>query len=80
MLKPLRGEVNNIYYLIRIASVLACHEIQCFQVLSLLSCVSHCKKKKKTNKVILPAPLQPIPVIIGEPSERILIDCVGPLP
>ncbi len=33
----------------------------------------------KPNKFIPPAPLKPIPVI-GEPFERILFDCVGPLP
>lgn len=34
---------------------------------------------RKTNQVIPPAPLHPIPVI-GEPFDHILIDCVGPLP
>lgn len=33
----------------------------------------------KSNQVIPPAPLLPIPVI-GEPFEHIIIDCVGPLP
>lgn len=38
-----------------------------------------CQIAGKPNQVIPPAPLQPIPVM-GEPFERILIDCVGPLP
>lgn len=33
----------------------------------------------KPNQVIPPAPLHPIPVM-GEPFERVVIDCVGPLP
>lgn len=33
----------------------------------------------KPNKVIPPAPLHPIPAI-GEPFERVLVHCVGPLP
>lgn len=38
-----------------------------------------CQKAGKPNQVIPPAPLKPIPVLC-EPFERILIDCVGPLP
>ncbi|XDV49410.1 hypothetical protein PO909_018663 [Leuciscus waleckii] len=38
-----------------------------------------CQLSGKPNQVIPPAPLRPIPVL-GEPFERILIDCVGPLP
>lgn len=38
-----------------------------------------CQIVGKPNQKIPPAPLHPIPVI-GEPFERILIDCVGPLP
>uniref|UniRef100_A0A3B3Q649 Gypsy retrotransposon integrase-like protein 1 n=1 Tax=Paramormyrops kingsleyae TaxID=1676925 RepID=A0A3B3Q649_9TELE len=38
-----------------------------------------CQIAGKPNQVIPPAPLRPIPVM-GEPFERILIDCVGPLP
>ncbi|KAL3987989.1 helicase SRCAP [Sarotherodon galilaeus] len=37
-----------------------------------------CQMVGKPNKPIPPAPLQPIPVI-GEPFERVLLDCVGPL-
>lgn len=33
----------------------------------------------KPNQVIPPAPLHPIPAI-GEPFDRIIIDCAGPLP
>ncbi|KAL2085082.1 hypothetical protein ACEWY4_018402 [Coilia grayii] len=39
----------------------------------------HCQLAGKPNQVIKPAPLRPIPVI-GEPFQRILLDCVGPLP
>lgn len=38
-----------------------------------------CQMVGKPNQKIPPAPLHPIPAI-GEPFERILIDCVGPLP
>ena len=38
-----------------------------------------CQTIGKPNQKIPPAPLHPIPAI-GEPFERILIDCVGPLP
>lgn len=38
-----------------------------------------CQKVGKPNQVIPPAPLYPIPVM-KEPFEKILIDCVGPLP
>lgn len=38
-----------------------------------------CQMVGKPNKPILPAPLQPI-LVIGEPFERVLLDCVGPLP
>lgn len=38
-----------------------------------------CQLAGKPNQVIPPAPLRPIPVI-GEPFERIILDCVGPLP
>lgn len=38
-----------------------------------------CQLAGKPNQVIPPAPLKPIPAL-GEPFERILIDCVGPLP
>ena len=33
----------------------------------------------KPNQVIPPAPLCPIPVM-GEPFEKVIVDCVGPLP
>ncbi|KAL1248067.1 hypothetical protein QQF64_023443 [Cirrhinus molitorella] len=38
-----------------------------------------CQVAGKPNQVIPQAPLQPIPVI-GEPFERLILDCVGPLP
>ncbi|XP_076859481.1 uncharacterized protein LOC143512733 [Brachyhypopomus gauderio] len=38
-----------------------------------------CQLVGKPNQVIPPAPLCPIPVV-GEPFERLLVDCVGPLP
>lgn len=38
-----------------------------------------CQIAGKPNQVIPPAPLKPIPVM-GEPFERVLVDCVGPLP
>lgn len=38
-----------------------------------------CQIAGKPNQMPPPAPLKPIPVL-GEPFERILIDCVGPLP
>ncbi len=38
-----------------------------------------CQLAGKPNQIIPQAPLQPIPVM-GEPFERLLIDCVGPLP
>lgn len=38
-----------------------------------------CQLTGKPNQVILPAPLHPIPVT-GVPFERVIIDCVGPLP
>lgn len=47
--------------------------------------VKHCKSchrcqlAGKPNQRIPPAPLRPIPAI-GEPFERIILDCVGPLP
>ena len=42
------------------------------------TCVT-CQITGKPNEVIPQAPLQPIPVT-AEPFERIVIDCVGPLP
>ena len=38
-----------------------------------------CQLAGKPNQAIPPAPLQPIPAF-GELFERILVDCVGPLP
>lgn len=38
-----------------------------------------CQVVGKPNQVIPPAPLRPIPAL-GEPFERVLVDCVGPLP
>ncbi|XP_041947558.1 uncharacterized protein LOC121708759 isoform X4 [Alosa sapidissima] len=38
-----------------------------------------CQIAGKPNQAIPPAPLHPIPVI-SEPFERIILDCVGPLP
>uniref|UniRef100_A0A3B3IB77 Gypsy retrotransposon integrase-like protein 1 n=1 Tax=Oryzias latipes TaxID=8090 RepID=A0A3B3IB77_ORYLA len=38
-----------------------------------------CQVAGKPNQAIRPAPLHPIPAI-GEPFERVIIDCVGPLP
>lgn len=41
-------------------------------------CCHVCKLVGKPNRVIPPVLLHPIPVT-GEPFERVLIDCVGPL-
>ena len=38
-----------------------------------------CQLAGKPNQIIPPAPLHPIPVL-GEPFDRIIIDCVVPLP
>lgn len=38
-----------------------------------------CQVAGKPNQTVPPAPLQPIPVV-AEPFERVIIDCVGPLP
>ncbi|XP_030271730.1 uncharacterized protein LOC115581049 isoform X3 [Sparus aurata] len=38
-----------------------------------------CQVAGKPNQVIPPAPLCPIPVM-GEPFERVIVDCVGPMP
>lgn len=38
-----------------------------------------CQLAGKPNQAIPRAPLKPIPVI-GEPFERLILDCVGPLP
>ncbi len=38
-----------------------------------------CQIVGKPNQSISPAPLCPIPVV-GEPFERVILDCVGPLP
>lgn len=38
-----------------------------------------CQVVGKPNQVIPPYPLYPIPVV-GEPFDRVLVDCVGPLP
>lgn len=38
-----------------------------------------CQVAGKSNQVISPAPLKPIPVM-NEPFEKLVIDCVGPLP
>ncbi|KAL0152376.1 hypothetical protein M9458_052099, partial [Cirrhinus mrigala] len=38
-----------------------------------------CQMGGKPNQVVPPAPLCPIPAV-GEPFERVLVDCVGPLP
>ena len=38
-----------------------------------------CQLVGKPNQVVPQAPLHPIPVL-GEPFERLIIDCVGPLP
>uniref|UniRef100_A0A669BX09 Gypsy retrotransposon integrase-like protein 1 n=1 Tax=Oreochromis niloticus TaxID=8128 RepID=A0A669BX09_ORENI len=42
------------------------------------SCTT-CQVAGKPNRPIPPAPLHPIPVI-GEPFEKVILDCVGPLP
>lgn len=38
-----------------------------------------CQVSGKPNQSVPPAPLCPIPAV-GEPFERVLVDCVGPLP
>ena len=38
-----------------------------------------CEVVGKPNQPVPPAPMHPIPVF-GEPFERVLVDCVGPLP
>lgn len=38
-----------------------------------------CQVTGKPNQVVSPAPLCPIPVM-GEPFEKVIVDCVGPLP
>lgn len=38
-----------------------------------------CQVVGKPNQPVPPVPLQPIPVL-GEPFDRVLLDCVGPLP
>ena len=38
-----------------------------------------CQVVGKPNKVIPPAPLHPIPVV-SDPFEKVVVDCVGPLP
>lgn len=38
-----------------------------------------CQVSGKPNQTIPPAPLYPIPVVC-EPFERVLVDCLGPLP
>ncbi|KAI2661959.1 Retrovirus-related Pol polyprotein from transposon 17.6 [Labeo rohita] len=38
-----------------------------------------CQLVGKPNQVVRPVPLCPIPVM-GEPFERLILDCVGPLP
>ena len=38
-----------------------------------------CQLVGKPNQVVPTAPLHPIPVI-GEPFDRVIVDCVGPLP
>ena len=38
-----------------------------------------CQVTGKPNQVITPAPLCPFPVM-GQPFEKVIIDCVGPLP
>ncbi len=43
------------------------------------STCSTCQLVGKSNQVVHPAPLQPIPAV-GEPFEHVLVDCVGPLP
>ena len=40
---------------------------------------SVCQLTGKPNQVVPPVPLKPIPVV-GEPFERVIVDCVGPLP
>ncbi len=42
------------------------------------SCHS-CQVAGKPNQVVSPAPLKPVPVL-NEPFEKLVIDCVGPLP
>ena len=42
-------------------------------------CCHVCQLAGKPNQKIPPAPLHPIPAI-GEPFERVIVDCVGPLP
>ena len=38
-----------------------------------------CQVAGKPNQTIQPAPLYPIPAV-GEPFERVIVDCVGPFP
>lgn len=38
-----------------------------------------CQVSGKPNQTVPPTPLYPIPAV-GEPFERVLVDCVGPLP
>ncbi len=42
-------------------------------------CCHVCQMVGKPNQTIPSAPLHPIPVV-GEPFERLILDCVGPLP
>ena len=60
--------------------------LRCFYWPNLRKDVAHfvnscelCQVCGKPNQGIKPAPLQPIPVV-SEPFEKIIIDCVGPLP
>ena len=48
-------------------------EVTCF-----CKTCSTCQVVGKPNQVVPPAPLHPIPAV-GEPFERVLVDCVGPL-
>lgn len=48
-------------------------------VASYCRCCHVCQIAGKPNQTIPQAPLHPIPAM-GEPFERVLIDCVGPLP
>lgn len=38
-----------------------------------------CQMAGKPNQVVSPAPLHPVPAV-GEPFEKVIVDCVGPLP
>lgn len=75
---PLSGHLGSTKTFMRVAKYFYWPGLRSAVAKHCRSCHT-CQLAGKPNQIIRPAPLQPIPVM-GEPFERLILDCVGPLP